>query len=53
LTLLPFELRFLNRAILERATNGALNPIERLWSDPDFARLNLHDRTRMQSTTGC
>jgi hypothetical protein len=48
--LLSFELRFLDRAVLERATNGALDPIERLWPDSQFARLNLRDRTRMQST---
>jgi hypothetical protein len=49
--LLSFELQFLGRAVVERATNGALNPIERLWPDSDFARLNLRDRTRIQSTT--
>jgi hypothetical protein len=49
--LLSFELQFLGRIVLEGATNGALDPIERLWPDSDFARLNLRDRTRIQSTT--
>jgi hypothetical protein len=49
--LLPFEPRFLGRTILEGATNGALNPIEGLWPDSYFARLNLRDRTRIQSAT--
>jgi hypothetical protein len=49
--LLSFELRFLDCAVVERATNGALDPIERLWPDSYFARLNLRDRTRIQSTT--
>jgi hypothetical protein len=52
-SLLSFELRFLDRAVLERAFNGALDPIERLWPDSQFARLNLRDGTRMQSTTRC
>jgi hypothetical protein len=51
--LLSFELRFLDCAVVEAATNGALNPIERLWPDSDFARLNLGNRTRIQSTTRC
>jgi len=52
LALLSFELRFLDRTVLEGATNGALDPIERVWPDSQLASLNLHDRTRIQSTTG-
>jgi hypothetical protein len=52
LSALPsFELRSLDCAVLERATNGALDPIERLWPDSYFACLNLHDGARMQSAT--
>jgi hypothetical protein len=40
-----------DRIVLEDAAKGALDPIERLWPDSYFARLNLRDRTRMQSTT--
>jgi hypothetical protein len=48
--LLSFELRFLDRTVVEGATNGALDSIERVWPDSYFARLNLRDRTRIQST---
>jgi hypothetical protein len=48
---LSFELRFLDRTVLERATNGALDPIERLGQESYFACLNLRDRTRIQSAT--
>jgi hypothetical protein len=51
LAALSFELRFLDRTVLEDATNDALDPIERVWPDSQFASLNLRDRTRMQSTT--
>jgi hypothetical protein len=43
--------RFLDRAILECATNGALEPGERFWPDSYFACLNPRDRARMQSAT--
>jgi hypothetical protein len=48
--LLSFELQFLDCSVLEDATNGALDPIKRVWPDSYFARLNLGDRTRMQFT---
>jgi len=50
--LLFADLQFVDRTVLEDAAKGALDPIERLWPDSYFARLNLRDRTRMQSTTG-
>lgn len=46
-----FEFPFLDCPVVERATNCALNPIERFWPDSDFARLDFRDRPRMQSTT--
>jgi hypothetical protein len=49
--LLFSHLRFVDRIVLEGAAKGALDPIERLWPDSYFARLNLRDRTRMQSRT--
>jgi hypothetical protein len=45
------DLQFVDRTVLKNAAKGALDPIERLWPDSYFARLNLCDRTRMQSTT--
>jgi len=49
--LLFSDLQFVDRTVLEGAAKGALDPIERLWPDSYFARLNLRDRTRMQSRT--
>jgi hypothetical protein len=49
--LVPFEPWCLDRTVLEGATNGALDSIERLWPDSYFAGLNLHDRPRIQSAT--
>jgi len=49
--LLFADLQFVDRIIVEGAAEGALDPIDRLWPDSYFARLNLRDRTRMQSRT--
>jgi hypothetical protein len=49
--LLFSDLQFVDRTVLEGAAKRTLDPIERLWPDSYFARLNLRDRTRMQSTT--
>jgi hypothetical protein len=49
--LLFSDLQFVDRTVVEGAAKGALNPIDRLWPDSYFARLNLCDRTRMQSRT--
>jgi hypothetical protein len=49
LAFLSFESRCFDRTILQGATNGALDPIERFGSDSYFARLNLRDRPRIQS----
>jgi hypothetical protein len=49
--LLFSDLQFVDRIVVEGAAKGALDPIERLWPNSYFARLNLCDRTRMQSTT--
>jgi hypothetical protein len=49
--LLLSDLQFVDSIVLEGAAKGALDSIERLWPDSYFARLNLRDRTRMQSRT--
>jgi len=49
--LLFSDLQFVDRTVVEGAAKGALDPIDRLWPDSYFARLNLRDRTRMQSRT--
>jgi hypothetical protein len=49
--LLFSDLQFVDRTVLEGAAKRALDPIERLWPASYFARLNLRDRTRMQSGT--
>jgi hypothetical protein len=49
--LLLSDLQFVDGIVLEGAAKGALDSIERLWPDSYFARLNLRDRTRMQSRT--
>jgi hypothetical protein len=49
--LLFSDLQFVDGKVLEGAAKSALDPIERLWPNSYFARLNLRDRARMQSRT--
>jgi hypothetical protein len=50
---LSFALRCLDRAILERVTNDALDdPIESVWPASQFLRLNLRDKEKSRCFHG-